>query len=98
MERAAEIVTFGALLAFMSVNVSALRQFWFSPEAVGNRHFFVDAFVPGFGFVFCFLLLISLQPWTKYAGMVWLLVGFVYLIFKTRGFQLRPKLFDFKSS
>ena len=42
-ERAAEIVTFGALLAFMSVNVSALRQFWFSPEAVGNRHFFVDA-------------------------------------------------------
>src|SRR6201987_3040245 len=35
-ERAAEIVTFGALLAFMGVNVSALRQFWFSPEAAGD--------------------------------------------------------------
>jgi len=97
-ERAAEIVTFGALLAFMGVNVSALRQFWFSPEAAGHRRFFVDAFVPGFGFVFCFVLLISLQPWTKYAGLVWLVVGFVYLVYKTRGFKLRPKLFDFTAS
>jgi putrescine importer len=97
-ERAAEIVTFGALLAFMGVNVSALRQFWFSAEAVGHRNFFADAFVPGFGFVFCFVLLISLQPWTKYAGLVWLVVGFVYLVWKTRGFKLRPKLFDFTAS
>jgi putrescine importer len=97
-ERAAEIVTFGALLAFMGVNVSALRQFWFSPEAIGHRRFFVDALVPGFGFLFCFVLLISLQPWTKYAGLVWLVVGFVYLVFKTRGFKLRPKLFDFNAS
>jgi len=89
---------FGALLAFMAVNVSALRQFWFSPEAAGHRNFFVDAFVPGFGFVFCFMLLISLQPWTKYAGLVWLGVGFAYLVYKTRGFKLRPKLFDFSAS
>ena len=47
--------------------------------------------------MFCFLLLISLQPWTKYAGLVWLVVGFVYLVYKTRGFKLRPKLFDFSS-
>jgi putrescine importer len=97
-ERAAEIVTFGALLAFMGVNLSALRHFWFSSDAVRRRNFFVDAFVPGFGFVFCFVLLLSLQSWTKYAGLVWLGVGLVYAAYKTRGFTLRPKLFDFRES
>jgi putrescine importer len=97
-ELAAEVVTFGALLAFMGVNLSALRHFWFSPEAVGHRNFFKDAFVPSFGFVFCFVLLISLQKWTKYAGIIWLAVGIVYAAYKTRGFRVRPQLFDFSES
>jgi putrescine importer len=97
-EHAAEVVTFGALLAFMGVNASALRRFWFSPEAVGRRNFFVDAFVPGFGIVFCFVLLISLQTWTKWAGIIWLVVGILYSAFATRGFTLRPKAIDFSES
>jgi putrescine importer len=97
-EHAAEVVTFGALLAFMGVNLAALRHFWFSPEVAGHRNFFVDAFVPGFGFVFCFVLLISLQTWTKYAGAAWLIAGIIYAAYKTRGFRVRPKLFDFSES
>jgi putrescine importer len=97
-EHAAEVVTFGALLAFMGVNLAAFRHFWFSPEAVGRRNFFVGAFVPGFGFVFCFLLLISLQTWTKYAGLAWLVVGILYGGYKTRGFTRRPKLIDFSET
>jgi amino acid transporter len=94
-ERSAEIVTFGALLAFMGVNLVSLMHFWFSPAAVGKRNFFLDAFVPSFGFVFCFLLLISLQTWTKYAGTAWLVLGLVYAAYKTRFFTVRPKLIDF---
>lgn len=97
-ERSAEIVTFGALLAFMGVNLAALKHFWFSKEAVGHREFFVDALVPGFGFLFCFVLLVSLQAWTKYAGLVWLAIGILYAAYKTRGFTLRPKLFDFSET
>ena len=95
-EHAAEIVTFGALLAFMGVNISALRHFWFSQDATRRRNFFVDAFVPGFGFVFCALLLLSLQTWTRYAGLIWLIVGFLYNAYKTRGFTRTPQLIDFK--
>jgi putrescine importer len=95
-EHSAEIVTFGALLAFMGVNISALRQFWFTLDATRRRNFFVDAFVPGFGFVFCALLLLSLQTWTKYAGLIWLIAGFLYNAYKTRGFTRRPQLIDFK--
>jgi putrescine importer len=95
-EHAAEIVTFGALLAFMGVNISALRHFWFSHDATRHRNFFVDAFVPGFGFVFCALLLLSLQTWTRYAGLIWLVIGFLYNAYKTRGFTRTPQLIDFK--
>jgi putrescine importer len=97
-ELAAEVVTFGALIAFMGVNLSALRHFWFAPEAIGKRNFFVDAFVPGFGIVFCFVLLISLQSWTKLAGLLWLGVGVLYVAYTTRGFRVRPRLFDFSES
>jgi len=97
-EHAAELVTFGALLAFMGVNLAALRHFWFSKEAIGRRSFFVDAFVPGFGFIFCFGLLLSLQGWTKWAGLTWLVVGIIYAAYKTKWFTLRPKLFDFSET
>lgn len=97
-ERSAEIVTFGALLAFMGVNFVSLMHFWFSPAAAGRRNFFIDAVVPSFGFVFCFLLLISLQTWTKFAGLAWLVVGVIYAMYKTRFFTLRPKLIDFSES
>lgn len=97
-EHAAEIVAFGGLLAFMGVNLAALCHFWFSPEARGHRNFFTDAFVPGFGIVFCFGLLMSLQSWTKYAGLTWIAVGILYGAYKTRGFTLRPKLIDFSES
>ena len=95
---AAEIVTFGALLAFTAVNLVALLHFWFAQREAGGRNFFVDAFVPGFGAVFCFVLLIGLQSWTKYAGLIWLAIGFVYACHRTRMFTLRPKLFNFNET
>lgn len=94
-EHSVEVVVFGALLAFIGVNLAALRHFWFSREALGHREFFVDAFVPAFGIVFCAVLLASLQTWTKYAGLVWLAGGMAYGAYKTKGYKARPKLIDF---
>jgi putrescine importer len=93
-QRAAEIVTFGALLAFTAVNLAAMLYFWFSPQNAGRRKFVVDAFVPGFGAAFCFALLLGLQTWTKYAGLTWLLFGLVYAAIRTRMFTVRLKLFN----
>jgi amino acid transporter len=93
-ERAAEIVTFGALLAFTAVNIAALLHFWFSPQNADHRKFFIDAFVPGFGAVFCFVLLLGLQTWTKYAGLIWLGIGLIYAAIRTRMFTVRLKLFN----
>ncbi len=97
-EKAAEIVTFGALLAFMGVNLACFRHFWLSPETVGKRNFLVDAVIPGFGFFFCLALLVGLQSWTKLAGGLWLGFGLFYAACKTRGFRTRPVLIDFNES
>jgi amino acid transporter len=94
-QRSAEMVTFGALLAFTAVNFAALMQFWFAAEAKTTRQFFRDAFVPGFGCVFCFGLLLGLQPWTKYAGLVWLVAGTIYAAYRTRLFRMRATLINF---
>ena len=97
-ELAAEIVTFGALLAFTAVNLVALLHFWFGAEASGRRKFFRDAFVPGFGCVFCFVLLLGLQSWTKYAGLIWLGIGLIYAGYRTKFFTVRPKLINFNET
>jgi putrescine importer len=94
---AAEIVTFGALLAFTAVNLVALLHFWFAASS-HSRSFFVDAFLPAFGAVFCFVLLLGLQTWTKYAGLAWLAVGVIYAGYRTRMFTVRPKLFNFNET
>jgi putrescine importer len=97
-QKSAEIVTFGALLAFTAVNFAALMHFWFLPKSGLPKSFFKDAFVPGFGCVFCFGLLLGLQPWTKYAGVIWLIFGTVYAAYRTRMFTLRAKLIDFSET
>jgi putrescine importer len=97
-QRAAELVTFGALLAFTAVNLVALLHFWFSPLTAGKKNFFIDVLVPGFGAVFCFGLLLGLQPWTKYAGLIWLAVGAIYAGYRTRFFTLRPKDFNWSET
>src|SRR5580765_2505842 len=94
---AAEIVTFGALLAFTAVNLVALLHFWFAASS-RSRSFFADAFLPAFGAVFCFVLLLGLQTWTKYAGLAWLAVGVIYAGYRTRMFTVRPKLFNFNET
>lgn len=101
-ERCAEIVTFGALLAFTAVNFAALMHFWFLPSdetrSATKKVFFKDAFLPGFGCVFCFGLLLGLQPWTKYAGLAWLIVGAAYAAYRTRMFRVRAPQIDFSET
>src|SRR5262249_21234834 len=41
--RAADIVTFGALIAFRAVNLAALLHFGYLPGPNGHRSFFLDA-------------------------------------------------------
>jgi putrescine importer len=96
-ERSIEILNFGALIAFMAVNLAAVRHFGFSPGMAGKRRLLLDVVVPSLGFVFCLVIFLGLQASTLIAGAIWLVAGAVYVACKTRA-SGRPIVMDFGES
>jgi amino acid transporter len=93
---AAELLNFGAFLAFMGVNIAAFRQFFFFRPVGEKRNIISDAVLPILGFLVCFFIWISLPTPAKIMGGIWLLVGLIYLFIRTRGLKQKPVEFDFK--
>jgi amino acid transporter len=89
-ERAAELLNFGALLAFMGVNGAAFtRYFWRAPEKKG-----INFLPPVLGFLVCLLLWLSLSWKAKVLGIIWMAVGITYGAIRTRGFKADLVTFD----
>lgn len=93
---AAELLNFGAFLAFMGVNIAAMRQFFFLRPPGQKRSIFSDAIIPLLGFLVCFFIWISLPYPAKIVGGIWLTAGLIYLLIKTRGLKRKPLELDFK--
>jgi amino acid transporter len=93
-ERAAELLNFGAFLAFMGVNLTCIQQFWFRPQVGRKRNLLTDLFVPGLGFFFCLAIWWSLPLPAKWAGGIWFIAGFAYMAIRTRGFRAEPPKMD----
>ncbi|HUO34984.1 MAG TPA: APC family permease [Candidatus Acidoferrum sp.] len=89
-DQGAELLNFGALLAFMGVNVAAfLRYFWRAPEKK------IGLFLsPVLGFIVCFFIWRNLSHYALLLGAVWMAVGVAYGAAKTRGFQADLIQFD----
>jgi putrescine importer len=81
----AELLNFGAFIAFMGVNLSALLHYWWRAE----RKRLVNLLPPLFGFVICGYLWWSLSRLARIVGFIWLLSGIAYGAWKTQGFS-RP--------
>ena len=96
-ERSVEILNFGALMAFMAVNLAAIRYFGFSPEMKDKRKLFLDVIVPALGFLFCLVIFLGLQNSTLVAGAIWVGVGALYVLLKTKALG-QPVAIDFSES
>jgi putrescine importer len=86
----ANLLNFGALIAFMGVNAAAfVRYYLHEPEKkLGNL------LPPVLGFVICFFLWISLSPKALVFGAIWMALGIAVGAWKTKGF--RGNLVDFE--
>ena len=96
-EHAAELLNFGAFLAFMGVNLSTFWHFCVVLRS-GRRRILGDAVLPLAGFAFCALIWWNLNTLAKTVGGLWFAIGIVYIAVATRGFRLTPKLIDFSES
>jgi putrescine importer len=81
-ELGAELLNFGAFIAFMGVNLATFAHYW----AKRHERTVANFVLPLAGFAVCLGLWLYLSPLAKWAGAAWLLVGIVYGAIKTRGF------------
>ena len=66
----------------MGVNLSALLNGWRDVE----RRSVAGAIVPALGFLICLIIWLNLSTLAKSAGFAWLILGFAYGWWKTKGF------------
>lgn len=89
-ERAAELLNFGALLAFMGVNAASFTRYFVREK----KHDLSNFLVPICGFCVCLLLWLNLSHPAKIAGVIWMGLGISYGALKTRGFKADLVSFD----
>jgi len=89
-ELAVNLVNFGALIAFMGVNASALTRFYIRAE----KKRLINLLAPVLGFLVCALLWWNLSLPSRLVGATWMVVGVAYGAWKTRGFK--SNLVDFE--
>jgi len=81
-QHGAELLNFGAFIAFMGVNLAAFVRYFVRGEKK-LRYFFM----PLAGFFTCCYIWWSLRWPAKVAGTAWLAAGVLYGAWKTRGFR-----------
>jgi amino acid transporter len=82
-ERGVELLNFGALLAFMGVNIAAFARYYMRET---HKHWF-NLVSPALGFLICLLLWLSLSWRAKVLGIGWIAIGLAWGAYNTRGFK-----------
>lgn len=85
----AEMLNFGALIAFMGVNAAAIVHYYFRQ----NERKLLNLLPPLAGFLICLALWLGLSRPAKIAGVIWMAAGIAFGAWKTHGF--RRSLIDF---
>jgi len=82
-DRGAELLNFGAFIAFMGVNAASFVRYYLRADEKKTA----NLLVPVLGFLICAFIWWNLSPPAKIAGTIWLCVGIAYGAWKTSGFR-----------
>jgi putrescine importer len=77
-EKAAELINFGAFLAFIGVNAAALRHTLRNQRPLGISGFLYKLLPPIGGLLFCLAIWVSLPRPAFITGSIWLAFGIIY--------------------
>lgn len=92
----AEMISFGALIAFSAVNLSVIKHYFIGQKLRSGRHLLNHLIVPAIGVALTAWLWTSLSQRALVVGLIWLAIGFVYLLGLTRGFRRPTPMLDLK--
>jgi putrescine importer len=89
-ELGANLLNFGALIAFMGVNAAAFVRYYLREE----KKKLVNLVPPALGFFICLLLWWNLSTKARIFGALWMAAGIAFGAWKTRGFRADLVNFD----
>jgi len=92
----AEVISFGALVAFTAENLSVIKHYFVAEHRRRGGHLLNYLIVPSVGVALTLWLWTSLSPRALVVGLIWLAVGFVYLLILTGGFRRPTPMLDLK--
>ena len=96
-EESARLINFGAFLAFMGVNIAAMKVYFFDSQDKSFKSI-VFNFIPSLiGFIVSLIIWLNLPLKTFLIGGAWMVTGLIYLIFKTNGFKEKNPVSVFSS-
>jgi putrescine importer len=82
-DNGAQLLNFGALIAFMGVNLASLTHYYIRSEHRSLGHLIP----PILGFVICLFIWMHLSTLALIAGSVWMACGIGFGAWKTHGFR-----------
>ncbi|KMO82137.1 Putrescine importer PuuP [Mycolicibacterium chubuense] len=91
----ASVVSFGALVAFSVVNLSVIKHYFVDMR---ERNILLNVIAPAIGFLLTAWLWTSLSGTALTIGLIWLAIGFVWLLVVTRGFRRPTPVLDLEET
>ncbi len=88
----AKFVSFGALTAFMALNVSVIAYFFIRRGRRSGRDFVFYLIFPLLGFLIIFYVWFNFDAGTFLFGLLWLAAGIIIGAVKTKGFREKPTI------
>jgi putrescine importer len=82
-DNGAQLLNFGALIAFMGVNLAALTHYYIR----GNDRTVWHLIPPILGFLICLFIWIHLSNLALIVGSIWMIAGIAFGAWKTKGFR-----------
>ena len=89
-DNGAQLLNFGALIAFMGVNAASLTHYFIR----GADRTMGQLIPPVLGFLICFFIWIHLSHLALIMGSIWMVAGIAYGAWKTSGFRSELVNFD----
>ncbi|MFJ8260192.1 APC family permease [Peribacillus asahii] len=89
LDTAVMFVSFGALTAFIFVNLSVIAHYYIKMKKRSPKDTFLYLIFPLIGAIFISWLLTLLDKHTLTMGISWVVVGFIYLFIKTKWEQAK---------
>jgi len=92
------LLNFGALLAFMAVNLAAFVHYFLRGKGTSIWGSLGNFISPVLGFVICAYLWLGLGKWAIIVGLCWLVTGVVYGAWRTAFFTKRIQFVEIERS